>query len=248
MPRKDDKTSPTEPLHLKMADKNAVLKFELNNFDKIALFASGGFWSATQHSCLFMIHLIGTKTKMHVTYDKYIQKDRIFVSFHSGHFKTTQELIESYGCKQLRKEPKILVFQLPEAVTPAQIKAWNHDEDTKAKQIDAYFLPDSGETKLYRLLRDLCRETLVSGDHMRQSVRGLVADRMFALCLEMFQVYMKLNKKSTKDEIAEIYKRMLSLVSDFSFLATVAHDDGLIEDKRMMRMGALLKDLGKALK
>ena len=59
---------------------------------------------------------------------------------------------------------------------------------------------------------------------------------------------MLINKKNTKDEIAEIYTRMLSLVGDFSFLATVAHDEGLIEDKRMMRMGALLKDLGKALK
>jgi hypothetical protein len=244
----DESGDKKAPPYLAIADKNDVLKFELNNFDKVVFFASGGFWCATQHSCLFVLNLLGVKAKMHVTYDKYIQKDRIYAAFHSGHFSSIHGLIQEYGCKTMRKDNKILVFQLPETVTPEQIKAWEHDDETRARKIDAYFLPDSGETRLYRLLRDLGREVFLSGNQMRQNARELIAGRMVDLCLEMFRAYMKLEKQSSPEVKTAINSQILSLVNDFSFIATVAHDEGLIEDKRMMRVGALLKDLGKTLK
>ena len=231
-----------------MKSKNDALRFEINNFDKIAIFASGGFWCATEHSCLFLLNIIGVKAKMHVTYDKYIQKDRIYIAFHSGHFAATRTSIEDSGCELIRKDSDMLVFQMSQMITPEQIKIWMHEEDTKKRKIDAYFLPDSGETKVYGLLRNLGREALSAGNHMRQNVRGVIADRMFVICMNMMREYIKLDKKSDRGETQEVYTKIKSLVGDFSFVATIAYDDGLIEDKRIMRIGVLLKEIVKNLK
>jgi hypothetical protein len=220
-----------------ISDKNGVLKFELNNLDKIVLFKSGNFWSATQHSCLFLKKVIENKAKPHVIFDKYINQDRTYVSYHqSGVEKLDKELIEK-KCKLVRDDGGIKVYWLPSAVLAQQIKQWQKSDEVKQEQIDAYFLPDSGETKLYGYLRSLGSELLVASNRMNQSIRNLVADKLMEFLIAMRQAY-------SRNE----YGKIGDLVADFSFIATIANDEGMIDDKRMMRMGRTLRDIVKELK
>jgi hypothetical protein len=122
-------------------------------------------------------------------------------------------------------------------VLPQQIQRWEKSDDIKQEQIDAYFLPDSGETKLYGYLRSLGGELLIASNRMNQGVRGLVAQNLMGFLIEMRQAY------SRND-----FSKIADLVADFSFMASIANDEAMIDDKRMMRMGRTLRDILKELK
>ncbi len=133
-PKQNENKNKKEALFETMETKNEVLRFEPGNYDKIALFSSGGFWSATQNSCLYMLNIVKIKTKMHVTYDKYIQRERVYISCHCSRLASTQELLDYAGCKLIRDDEKIKVYLLPEKVTPEKVREWAHDEETRQKK------------------------------------------------------------------------------------------------------------------
>lgn len=246
----DKEQQKTLPLCMRMSTKNEVVRFEKDNFDKVVLMPSGQFWNATEHSAFFMIKVLGSKARVHVLYDNYIKRERVFVSYNAQQAAVVKaEAMKKYEI--LRDDPSIFMFSLKKKIEPAQIKEWQKDEDLKQQKLDAYFMPDSGETRLYTLLRSLGRETFIADDRMRQGARDILGQRLMDLVMAMYREYAKLCSKAEAgiEEKMSVVGRIKELAGEFSFLIMIAVDEKLIVDeRRMMRMGMTLKDIIKELR
>lgn len=238
----------TPPLCMRMTTKNEVVRFEKDNFDKVVLMPSGQFWNATEHSAFFMLKVLGSKARIHVLYDNYIKRERVFVSYNAQQAAVIKaEAAKKYEI--LRDDPSIFMFSLKKKIDPTQVREWQKDEDLKQQKLDAYFMPDSGETRLYTLLRALGRETFIADDRMRQGARDILGQRMMGLVMDMYREYAKLCNKADAEEKMSVAGRIKELAGEFSFLTMIAVDEKLIMDeRRMMRMGVALKDIIKELR
>lgn len=239
--------TPREPEWQRMDDKNHVVRFEQNNFDKVALFAAGGgFWNATEHSCFFMVNMFqeGLKlvNQLHNTYDYYFKDHRFFVAYNAEQVKMIRETVSVRGFKVLRDDEKVFVFEIGEVITPGKVREWTMSEEAKRKQLDTYFLPDTGATEIYTFIRNLMGEVAFANDQMRGGARGLFADRMMDMLVYMYELYNSL-VEGEEEGNAAIYIKMLRVVGNLALLSSVAGDQKIIDDRRMMRMGNLLVGL-----
>lgn len=245
--------APKAPAHMKLRNKNEVVRWEDTNFDKIILFPTGGgFWNATSHSALFMdkyIHeLMGLRNQIKTDFDFAFGRTRLFTAYNHDQIGKIKEEVPKLGFEVVRDDGKMYGFLLKEKVTVEQVKEWTKDEELKKQKIDAYFVPDNGKTKVYTIIHNLGKEVLLATDNMRATSRDVVGGRLLSCVLVMREEYEKLHDKATAEEKVLATKEIMNGVAELSYMVSTAHDNKLIDDNRSMRIGTMLHNLRQEMK
>lgn len=222
----------------KLKTKNDVVKWERNNFDKIAFYPTGNdFWQATMNSCLFMVNLIheqlSLNSKIHSTLDYYLNTDRIFTSYHKAQIERMRQELPKLGMKLLRDNDSIILFQMAGAISSEMLGDWAKVEEVKKKKLDAYLMPATGSAQLYVHIRELGRYTILATDKMREPMRVFAA-RLISYLDKLYELHIELDKTA-----------MLETIGKFAYLVQILNDEKVIDDKKAHRIGFLLHNIRK---
>jgi len=217
--------------------KESIFRFERHNFGAVLFAKSGNFWVARENSALFLDRVLRAQVKVKPDYDKYVNRDIICASVHVIHFHKVLSHVEQKKCAVHQKDDLVYI-KLPKEVTPETIRKWKVDEEAMKVRIDAYFMPDTGEVKLYSLIRDLGREIIIAERQMSDNMKAAVGSVMMTTTVAIEKAYRGMAEDSKGGEVT-----IKKLVGDLSFIVMIAHDERLIGDRNAMRMGRILKNI-----
>lgn len=219
--------------------KNDIVRWERNNFDKIAFYYTGnGFWQTTLNSSLFMVNLVhdqlGLKSKIHSTLDYYLKTERLFTSYNSNQMERMPNDLKGLGMKLLRSDKSIMVFEMVAPVPVEMIRDWARVEEIRRRKLEAYYAQDAVRPELYAKVRELGHYTIAATERMRASAQ-VYATQLAGYLEEMYRLCRHAEEKTEQE--------MLEVLGRFSYLVQILNDDKLIEDKKAQRIGVLMFEL-----
>jgi hypothetical protein len=236
----------------KLMNKNDIVVFERNNYALVILYPTGnGFWNSTEHSAFFMQYVINElldlRNEIRVDYDYFFKKSRFFSAYNDRQVAKIKRELPRLGFTVLRDDDYLFIFELKYKIPVEELKEWMDDEKLKKERIDAYFLPDTGKTELYTLIRSIGAEVMFAMDKLKFAPKEVVGGRMLDCVMDMYHEYDKLSKLGNapnEEALKNTHKKNITnALADLSFLVSISHDNKLIEDKRMMRMGTILHSM-----
>jgi hypothetical protein len=228
-----------------LTDKNDVVRFEFDNKQYIVLFAAGkDFWNATMNSAMLMKYCLGSGAKLHTVRDFYFGENRVYLAFHNKQIESIKTKVKRDGYKVLRNDKQLFVIKLKEPVSTKQFREWHRSEEVLTEKIDALLKPSAGTNEVYVLLRRLGRELIMAGEKMKSGAREIIAGRLIDLTIRCFRLQNQIAKKPSEDNRS----RLLDILDDIAFLSSIAGDEKLIDNKRLLRIGDILMKLREEVK
>jgi len=192
--REGKKVAEKYPEYMRVQTKPDLIKFELNNFDKIVLYNSGGgFWQALDHSCYIMQHivhndLIVLKNQIKFDYNYKFEKNVPYTAYNMEQSGKIKHELVNYGFEVLRNDEMFFVLKIPKLIEPETMKAWVSEKEVLDEQIRALLAVGYDDTVLFTDIRKMSTDLLRAMAKFNGQVKPALSARLLELILDLFEV------------------------------------------------------------
>jgi len=227
----------------KLDSRESVSNYEKSNYGTIvfALSKNKEFWEVIENSAFIMYNTLHEKlrlkTKILPYLDYYTSRQSMRIAYHESKIKGIERDLIADGVKLVSDSKNIKVFKLKKAIDKKQFTDWRKTEEMQIARRDALLEPSIHSPEMSRLVRELGNEIILAVEKMRASLKGTFDKKLVGILGEIYDILDE--EKVDGDTFNRTLKRL-------GFQVSILTDKMAIDEKRSLRIGAIIQNLRKA--